>query len=706
MNDNNIDVFSTPIRTIISRIEVESKVTNVGKVKNSFFSQYAITSVHDLDTLAEYLLTGHSITPAYVLFNPLDIDCKTGKPHAAPTSQSTFVSQQIFGCDLDNHKTEILKNGTVKYPEGVDLSLTLTNIQDFCSSHQLRPFLIYETMGSADDCQRFRVLFCTPNPVTDPIQRPNYVKAIRDLFAARFRYTDSTVTDLARFFYGTTRNEDNHYYFEDVYCDLEHIVSQSLNEDTLPTDLDNNKYIRSKDQGQYLTCLESLSTPIESNGDIFHQAAQVPFELFSHHSIAEEHFRCDCGDHIDNAPSAHIYRDKKGEYRYHCFGCGADMSGVDYIMMTKQLTIFEALGIVLKSRLEVKPLRKLRQGIKRLRKDNEMAYNRLYFYANAGAYLLQVSIDIAESGYVEGNEVIFIAPATLIKRKLEGIWIEREEDSIRRTMKKLCFYQGFIRHVSDSELRGRYPKMLDYLKQLQGQCNTHCSVYAMPLNRSFDECLQICLKNEDSRRISGATGPVTQDSAKLQDADVHASLYQTSRGVSEPMLRLLKKFRPVLRQCREELNYASRELVLRYCGESTKFAERKLREAWPRLLQDEGLTEIRVNGPNRLAYGLPDTLDSNSKIAVPKEGVRDGELLKFPLPKIVETIPANSLEAVNHAARMRLRARIQLAVAERSEADYWERKYKHMPEPVVAVIEPICPGSKSVVVTKRRVATC
>ncbi|GEM_PF-6822181 len=625
MNDNNIDVLSTPIRLIISRIEAESK-TDAGKVKNSFFSRYAITSVPDLETVAYYLMTKHSITPAYVLPNPNNIDSKTGKPHEAPTNESTFISQQIFGGDLDNHETEILENGTVKYPEGVDLSLTLGNILDFCDIHQLRPFLIYETMSSTDQCQRFRVLFCTPEPITDPVLRKTYVEAIRDLFKTKFRYTDPNVTDLSRFYYGTTRNEDHHYYFEDVHCDLDHIVEQRLNEDTVGTNLDNNNHVRrSKDQGQYLPYLDSISAPVESYGDIYHQAAQVPFELFSSHSMAEGHFLCEVKSHKDRDPSAHIYLHKKGEYRYHCFGCGADMSGVDYIMATKNVTVFEALGIILKSRHEVKPLRKLRQGIKRLWKDNKAAYSKLYFHANAGAYVLQACVEIAESGYVDGEEVIFIAPAPLIKRKLESIGVDRQEDSIRRTMKKLCFYHGFIRHVSDSELRERFPRMLDYLKQLQGQCRTHCSVYATPLNRTFDECLQTCLEREDNRRRTGATGPVTQDSAKLQGLDIQTSLYQTARGTSEPMLRLLKKFRPALKQCLNDLNYATRELVLTYCGESSNYAERKLREAWPRLLQDEGLVEVRVNRPNRMEYGLPRDLDSNCKVAVPKKGMRDGE---------------------------------------------------------------------------------
>jgi hypothetical protein len=434
------------------------------------------------------------------------------------------------------------------------------------------------------------------------------------------------VTDLSRFFYGTTRNEDNHYYFNSVTCGLEHILKERLNEDTVGTNLDNyNHVLRYKDQGQYLPYLDSISPPVECHGDIYDQAAQVPFELFSSHSMAEGHFLCEVKSHKDRDPSAHIYLDKKGEYRYHCFGCKADMSGVDYVMMTKRVTVFEALEIIMKSRLEIRPLKKLRRGIKRLWKDNKAAYSKLHFHANGGAYLLQVCVDIAESGYVDDNAVIFIAPAPLIQSKLKNIGVDRQEDSIRRTMKKLCSYGGFIRHVSDSELRERFPRMLDYLKQLQGQCRTHCSVYAMPLSRTFDECLKICLQNEDNRRRTGATGPVTQDSAKLQGPDVQASLYQTTRGASESMLRLLKKFRPALKQCLNDLNYATRELVLEYSGESTNYAERKLREAWPRLLQDEGLVEIRVNRNNRLEHKLPRDLESNSKVVVPKKGVRDGE---------------------------------------------------------------------------------
>jgi hypothetical protein len=91
------------------------------------------------------------------------------------------------------------------------------------------------------------------------------------------------------------------------------------------------------------------------------------------------------------------------------------------------------------------------------------------------------------------------------------------------------------------------------------------------------------------------------------------------------MDRLLKKFRPALRSCLQENGYVTRELVLEYSGESTKPAMRKLREAWPRLLQDEELVEIRVNKSVRWKYGLPAELESNKKIAVLKEGVENVE---------------------------------------------------------------------------------
>jgi hypothetical protein len=306
------------------------------------------------------------------------------------------------------------------------------------------------------------------------------------------------------------------------------------------------------------------------------------------------------------------------------------------------MTEVQALERILKSRTEIKPLRRLRYGAKRLYQDHRSEYNKLYAYANNVDVVLQVLVDVAETGYVAGDEVVFIAPASRIKQGLRDYSIWKEEEQIRATMKKLVCRGGFIRHVNDAELRERFPKMFDYLETIQGKDRrTHCSVYAMPLNRTFDDCLTICIEAEDNRRKSGATGPVTQDSSRLLGADVHDALYQTPRGTSARMDRLLKKFRPALRLCLEENGYVTRELVLQYCGESTNPAMRKLREAWPRLLQDEELVEIRVNKAARRIYGLPAELESNKKIAVLKEGVDNGE---NPAVSIIEAHQNRTIE--------------------------------------------------------------
>ncbi len=613
----NIDKSS--IRLIISPEQVESKITNVGKIKNSFFKPGAITSIPDLETLAEYVLTGHSFTPAYLLQNPQDINLKTGKLHSAPTNQSTFVCQQIFALDLDNHETEILKNGTVRYPEGIDLSLTLGDILDFCAINHIEPFLIYQTMSSTDECPRFRVLFCAPEPVTDPHVREEIVVGLSSLFAMKFRYTDLKCRDLSRFFYGTTKNKEGDYYFDEVTCDLSHVRKQRLNEDTPPTNLDNQ--IMNDSQNIKVSTPVCIHSTSDAKGDIFKQAAAVPFERFSDHSVAEGHFCCEF--HSDSNPSAHIYQDNNGEYRYHCFGCNCDISGVDYLMQKNGRTEVEALEKILKSRIEIKPIRKIRYGAKKLYQDHLSEYNKLYAYANNVDVIIQVCTDLAETGYVTGDEVVFIAPASLIKKKLRSYWIGKEEEQIRATMKKLVSRGGFVRHVNDAELHERFPKMLGYLKMMQGNHRTHCSVYAMPLNLSFDECLEICMEAEDNRRKSGATGPVTQDSARLLGADIQDSLFQKPSGISLEMDCLLKKFRSALKKCRQDHIYITKDLVLEYSGESSSFAKRKLCEAWPRLLRDEEMEEIRVNKSVRWKYSLPATLESNAKIAVPREGVEN-----------------------------------------------------------------------------------
>ena len=39
-----------------------------------------------------------------------------------------------------------------------------------------------------------------------------------------------------------------------------------------------------------------------------------------------------CPFHNDNNPSGHIYTNERGHERWHCFPCGLDGSGVDFVM--------------------------------------------------------------------------------------------------------------------------------------------------------------------------------------------------------------------------------------------------------------------------------------------------------------------------------------------------------------------------------------
>ena len=83
------------------------------------------------------------------------------------------------------------------------------------------------------------------------------------------------------------------------------------------------------------------------------------------------------------------------------------------------------------------------------------------------------------------------------------------------------------------------------------------------------------------------------------------------------------------------------------------------------------------------------------------------KILDFPIPKFVRTNPPKGhrfSKEVEPAAWNRLRSRIRARVEARCEADYWNRRFHHLPEQVVAVIEPVSSNGSRAAVARRRTA--
>ena len=156
-------------------------------------------------------ITGHAITPAYVLQSPTD---KKG-----PSNQSIFISQELWFVDLDNHQT------SEEYPLGPDPNLSLEDILGFCSQYKLHPFVAYETLSSIIEAPRFRVGFRSTEVIKDLDKRNRYVCALISLFEQRYRYVDIHCKDLGRFFYGTTIDKiDSAWLDDEAEADINHLV--------------------------------------------------------------------------------------------------------------------------------------------------------------------------------------------------------------------------------------------------------------------------------------------------------------------------------------------------------------------------------------------------------------------------------------------------------------------------------------------------
>jgi len=61
--------------------------------------------------------------------------------------------------------------------------------------------------------------------------------------------------------------------------------------------------------------------------------------------IGRERWAGLCPFHQEKSPSFHIYKGRSGASRWHCFGCGADGDGVDWLRKAEHKTYREAGGL-------------------------------------------------------------------------------------------------------------------------------------------------------------------------------------------------------------------------------------------------------------------------------------------------------------------------------------------------------------------------
>lgn len=110
------------------------------------------------------------------------------------SNSNNWVKQQIFGIDIDNKNENTSTGGENQSPNILSVSDALQR----CRIKGIEPALIYETFSSTNEQQKFRMVFVSPQIITDPFMRDCIQRAIMDIFPE----CDTSCKDRARFFYG------------------------------------------------------------------------------------------------------------------------------------------------------------------------------------------------------------------------------------------------------------------------------------------------------------------------------------------------------------------------------------------------------------------------------------------------------------------------------------------------------------------------
>lgn len=274
----------------------------------------------ELEELANIIVNGCNFRPAAV----------NGKQDVG------FISQQIFSLDFDNTDEK-------------NMMMPLDAVA-MAKEKGIKPSFVYSTFSNTEEKPKFRMVFLLNAPIYDLEERNKVQLGLMKHFE---KYIDEKCGNPARVFFGSQSKSF-------IYSDFKAVNTKEsvLN----GTDLQNNGTVRKKNimkntipKSKNAYCnIEAIknhdadylkkSLKIPKKKIVFNNRKEFLNYLYKEIDMAEllevtekKNFCCILPEHDDKEPSANVFREKFGTWRYKCFGsrCNANLN-------TKQ--IIEKLG--------------------------------------------------------------------------------------------------------------------------------------------------------------------------------------------------------------------------------------------------------------------------------------------------------------------------------------------------------------------------
>lgn len=595
---------------------------NVSNVKNDIM-QYGCEV--DSKEIIDALLQGQTIVPSYV--------------HGAISSQYTFISQQLWMIDVDNH----------------DASVTVNTVIEAVRSLGLEPWFIYETFSSTPEVGRWRVCLLSNEEVTDETVRAIIMDKLLGAVGSILE-VDTHCKDTCRLFYGGSKQA---YYNEDARVTIgtllrltapkQPVRSQnnvSVTTNTLDASSDNEHIalVRNRDAkglGNLILSTfegnEGFAEPYNITTILFGKTS-TGFNAYSYKDLEAldmplllgmpENTTFRCFIHDDHNPSANIFRNKDGHYRYRCHGCMEEGQALSTVGVVERLLgsgskyeavkfIRDLLGIEESDWLKDRKA-ELRDYKDYIGDDSESPLGNehpaLYKELSKAKVLdhLKAYMDIAQQYLLDRNEpadertIIYMSNAIAASGIRNIIAKGNSESAVYKKLTFLCRL-GLIKKLSKDEIPSEMYRKAIAL-QVKTKARYHTSFYCIPRHsdRLFMEAERILQEEYKDKNIRRSNYCREQEIMANGKAVADAIFPQSSnQGVSSKTKRFYAAYKTRATVQLMEEGYTSEKQILKSMrGYSAKQKRQLSYTCLPKLLQDLNLQRVRLNKELAQKYNI------------------------------------------------------------------------------------------------------
>ncbi len=377
---------------------------------------------------------------------------------------------------------------------------------------------------------------------------------------------------------------------------------------------------------------------VRTRQDFYDLISQLPLDLILG-LPSDRRFRCIF--HDDHTPSAHIYLNTKGQYRYKCFGnkCGFNGDLINIVSKIQGTDIVDTINYIkavfnITYETEWQAEAKQRLLIYEdyiLSESFSTNFPVLFKFIEPHipklkAFLEMARLKVMDKNVIEDARMVFSVSTRylseeMIKRDVAGI---RDIKTLHKRI-QLFVYLGLIDKVTEAEI----PKeLLEKLKEISvyttssgktKKARYHIGLFAIPRfsHKLLDDAQKKVLQFTDSKMtktnlsrnmIYATEGKGSADRIYTQDTD---------NGVSKTFLKFYCQYKAVAEfHIGQQGYFTETQLVRKIRGYEKREKERYSRESMPRLIRELKVKPKRVNARSRRQFNIPESIPSNSVIYV------------------------------------------------------------------------------------------